>query len=118
MDMPRNEVREPRFDQYATSKYLEHASEQARKRNYNDFLIVDVDSHHYENESYKDVFQYIDSLVIRREALSHMAPGGCSSMMTTQDGSQDGGGRITRSRLLPLAKPPAAAHRPVPITNS
>ena len=47
MDMPRNEVRTPRFDQYSTAKYLEHAAEQARRRNYNDFLIVDVDAHHY-----------------------------------------------------------------------
>jgi hypothetical protein len=39
MDMPRNEVRTPRFDQYSTSKYLEHASEQAHRHNYNDFLI-------------------------------------------------------------------------------
>jgi hypothetical protein len=40
MDMPRYEVRTLRFDQYSTAKYLEHASEQARKRNYNDFRIT------------------------------------------------------------------------------
>ena len=69
MDMPRSEVRTPRFDQYSTTNSLAHATEQARKRNYQDFLIVDVDSHHYENESYKDVFSYIDSPVIRRAAM-------------------------------------------------
>ena len=49
----------------STPKHLEHASEQARARNYQDFLIVDVDSHHYENEHYNEVFQYIESPVIR-----------------------------------------------------
>ena len=32
------------------TKALEHASQQARQRNYQDFLIVDVDAHHYESE--------------------------------------------------------------------
>ena len=54
MDMPRSEVRDLRFDQFSVTKHLEHASAQAWARNYQDFLIVDVDSHHYENESYKD----------------------------------------------------------------
>src|SRR5207245_8597287 len=69
MDMPRSEVRDLRFDQFSVTKHLEHASAQARARNYQDFLIVDVDSHHYENESYKDLFQYIDNPVLRRPAL-------------------------------------------------
>ena len=56
MDMPRSEVRDLRFDQFSVTKHLEHASAQARTRNYQDFLIVDVDSHHYENESCKDLF--------------------------------------------------------------
>jgi uncharacterized protein len=51
MDMPRNEVRPVELDIYSQPKHLEHAAEQARARNYQDFLIVDVDSHHYENES-------------------------------------------------------------------
>ena len=66
MDMARNEVRKLAADDYTTTQHLEHASQQARERNYQDFLIVDVDSHHYESESYKEVFQYIESPVIRR----------------------------------------------------
>ena len=66
MDMPRSEVRKLRFDEYSATKHLEHATRQAHERNYQDFLIVDVDSHHYEDESYKDVFSYIDNPVIRR----------------------------------------------------
>ena len=69
MDMARDEVRKLVTDDYTTAKHLEHASQQARERNYQDFLIVDVDAHHYESESYKDVFQYIESPVIRHQAL-------------------------------------------------
>ena len=69
MDATPNEVRKLNFDDYSTSKHLEHAAQQARARNLQDFLVVDVDAHHYENESYKDVFQYIESPVIRRDMI-------------------------------------------------
>jgi len=118
MDMPRNEVRTPRFDQYSTSKYLEHASEQARQRNYNDFLIVDVDAHHYENESYKDVFSYIDSPVIRRAAMESTKRGGRSSMLNSQVGYQDLGGRITRHDLRRLEQTPPDTHRDIAMTKA
>ena len=118
MDMPRNEVRTPRFDQYSTSKYLEHASEQARKRSYNDFLIVDVDAHHYENESYKEVFSYIDSPVIRRAAMESTKRGGRSSMMYGQVGYQDISGRITRHDLRKLEKTAPDTHRDIAMTRA
>jgi uncharacterized protein len=118
MDMPRNEVRTPRFDQYSTSKYLEHAAEQARNRNYNDFLIVDVDAHHYENESYKDVFSYIDSPVIRRAAMESTKRGGRSSMLNSQVGYQDLGGRITRHDLRRLEQTPPDTHRDIAMTKA
>jgi predicted TIM-barrel fold metal-dependent hydrolase len=118
MDMPRNEVRTPRFDQYSTAKYLEHASKQARQRNYNDFLIVDVDAHHYENESYKDVFSYIDSPVIRRAAMESTKRGGRSSMLNSQIGYQDLGGRITRHDLRRLEQTPPETHRDIAMTKA
>ena len=61
MDMPRNDVRPVDLEMYATPKHLEHAAQQAHARNYQDFLIVDVDSHHYESESYAEVFEYIEN---------------------------------------------------------
>ena len=63
------EVRRVKFDEYASDHSLLHAAEQAHKRNYKDFLIVDVDSHHYENENYREVFEYIQNPVIKRGAL-------------------------------------------------
>ena len=96
MDMTRNEVRKLAGEDYSTVQHLEHASTQARDRNYQDFLIVDVDAHHYESESYKEVFQYIENPVIRRQAVESAKRGGRASMLGGTVGYQDIGGRITR----------------------
>jgi hypothetical protein len=99
MDMLRNEVREIATNTFSETQTLAHASEQARARNYQDFLIVDVDSHHYESESYKEVFQYIESPVIRREAMDSMLRAGRSGFLNSQVGYQSLGGRMTRHAL-------------------
>src|ERR1700750_1900541 len=118
MDMPRSEVRQLRFDEYSATKHLEHASRQARERNYQDFLIVDVDSHHYENESYKEVFSYIDNPVIRRAAIESTKRGGRSSMMTPQRGDKDPGARIPRHELRKYEKVPSDVHRDIAMTKT
>src|SRR6201984_1056440 len=99
MDMARSEVRKLVGDDYTSTQHLAHASEQARERNYQDFLIVDVDAHHYESESYKEVFGFIESPVIRRQAVEAAKRGGRASMLGGQIGYQDIGGRITRHEL-------------------
>src|SRR5215468_3417029 len=99
MDMARSEVRKLVGDDYTTGQHLEHAAQQARERNYQDFLIVDVDAHHYESESYKDVFQYIESPVIRHQALESSKRGQRASMLGGTVGYQDISGRITRHDL-------------------
>ena len=96
---PVNEVRNLRFDEFSSLESLAKATEQARKRNYQDFVIVDVDSHHYESESYGQIFKYIESPVLRRQAIESSARGGRSSMLGGTVGYQDIGGRITRHWL-------------------
>src|SRR5499433_3664208 len=97
MDMPRSEVRNLRFDEFSVEKHLEHASEQARARNYQDFLIVDVDSHHYENEHYSEVFEYVESPVIRSELKE--GAGRRTGILNSQVGYQNTGGRIHRAKF-------------------
>jgi len=53
---------------YDSSRHLAHATEQARERNYADFLIVDADAHHYENESWPDIVKYIEDPILRHRA--------------------------------------------------
>src|SRR5215211_7443984 len=115
MDMPRSEVRNLRFDEFSVEKHLEHASEQARARNYQDFLIVDVDSHHYENESYAEVFEYIESPVLRREAIE--SRGRSTGLLNTQVGMQNLSGRITRQKGRRTEKPlRTTKHRDIGMT--
>src|SRR5262249_11598254 len=83
------------------------------RRNYQDFLIVDVDSHHYENESHKEIFEYIDNPVIRRSAMDSMARGGRAAMLNGQVGYQDLDGRITRASLRRLGKTSGETHRDI-----
>jgi predicted TIM-barrel fold metal-dependent hydrolase len=96
MDMARNEVRKLAGEDYTSGQHLAHASEQARQRNYQDFLIVDVDAHHYESESYKEVFEYVESPVIRQQLFSSSSRGQRASMLGGTVGYQDISGRITR----------------------
>ena len=113
---PINNVREVRFDEFSSSGSLIKAAEQAHKRNYKDFLIVDVDSHHYESESYGEIFKYIENPVIRRQALESASRGGRSSMLGGSVGYQDIGGRITRHWLRKHEKTEGPQHRDVTTT--
>ena len=58
-------VRDPKQEQFDTRSLLAHAQQQAEDRRYEDFMIIDVDSHHYETGSYKEIFDYIDDPVMR-----------------------------------------------------
>src|SRR5260370_9342067 len=112
MDMVRSEVRKLAAEDYSTAQHLEHASQQARERNYQDFLIVDVDAHHYESESYKEVFEFIESPVIRRQAVESATRGGRASMPGGQIGFDDTGGAASRPDWPRASSPPP--HAPPP----
>ena len=62
------ELRDVSLEHYDTTQALAHAAEQATQRNYQDFLIVDVDSHHYENEAFPEIVEYIEDPVLRQAA--------------------------------------------------
>ena len=49
----------------ATRDILAHAARQAKQRNLDDYLIVDVDAHHFENQSWSEIVEYIPDPVIR-----------------------------------------------------
>jgi len=118
MDVPRDDIRKLSFEEFSTTQFLDHAVVQARQRNYQDFLIVDVDSHHYESESYAEVFKYIDSPVIRDMAMQQGARAGRSGLMNGQVGYQDTGGRITRHWLRGREKTPQGGdHRDIVLTK-
>ena len=70
MDLPLSDFRRMAVEEFDTSKMLAHASQQAVERNYNQFPIIDVDSHHYESESLGEILEYMDDPVVQQLAMS------------------------------------------------
>ena len=103
--------REPLRKSFDTEEHLGNAYQQALERNYEDFLIVDVDSHHYETEAFGEIARYIEDPVLRDEALYQgMARGGVTSV----DGSyQEMTGRVTRYPLRRHEETPPTIHRDI-----
>jgi predicted TIM-barrel fold metal-dependent hydrolase len=96
-------------EEFDTRTLLRNAADQAVVRKYEDFLIVDTDSHHYETEAFKEIAEYIDDPVMRYEAkfLGHSRGG-----FTAETGSyQELAGRITRYPLRKTEKVPTTKHR-------
>ncbi len=60
------------FDVYTdTREILAHARRQAEERNLQDYVIVDIDSHHVEVSSWKEVVEFIEDPVIRDQAKAY-----------------------------------------------
>jgi predicted TIM-barrel fold metal-dependent hydrolase len=107
-------VRDPNAEKFDTKRLLEHAEQQAADRRYEDFMIVDVDSHHYETGSYKDIFQYIEDPVIRDQFVHTK---GQTLMLRSTGGFQEMAGRITRYEHRGTEQAPGQGrHRDIVVT--
>src|SRR3954470_18257300 len=111
MNQQAHSFRDAKPDEFDTRTLLRNAADQAIERHYEDFFIVDVDSHHYETEAFKEIAEFIESPVLRQEAkFQGMARGG----ITSESGSyQELGGRITRYPMRSREKVPPAPHRDI-----
>src|SRR6202034_1653769 len=67
-DLANRDFRDLASEEFDTRTLLRNAVNQAIDRKYEDFLIVDTDSHHYETEAFKEIAEYIDDPVMRYEA--------------------------------------------------
>jgi uncharacterized protein len=95
-----------------TSKLLAHARRQANERKFDEFLIVDVDSHHYENEHMREILQFMESPVLRQLSSAGVARGR-GNLIPQSIGFQDMGGRVTRYMLRSTEKTPKDKPRDV-----
>lgn len=59
-----------------TRDVLARAARQARSRGFDDWLIVDVDAHHFETQSWPEIVEYVPDPVIRDVAASFRSPAG------------------------------------------
>lgn len=77
---------------------LANAQRQALVRNFHDFPIVDVDSHHYEDRRWAEIMPYIEDDQIRDWVKAMTNRGGRGATITgAQLGNQEVAGRILRA---------------------
>src|SRR6267154_3699142 len=113
MEPPHRDFRRMAVEEFDTSKLLAHASKQARDRRYDKFPIVDVDSHHYENESLAEILEYMDDPVLRQLALAGSRPNAKNArIMNTMWGIRTWAG-ASRATGCAISKP-----RPGPRTSA
>jgi uncharacterized protein len=118
MELPLSNHRRMGVEEFDTRIVLSHAAKQARARGYHNFPIIDVDSHHFETESFAQIVKYIEDPVIRQllEASSIAGYRGVGALPASL-GYQDYGGRIMREPLRKLEHTEAKPHRDVTLTR-
>jgi uncharacterized protein len=100
-----------------TKTLLAHATHQGIQRRYEDFLIVDVDGHHYENMSYAEIIEYIEDPVMRAQVKYQGYGTGGITTATAGGGYQNLGGRITRNPRANNEPTPPNPHRDITLTK-
>ena len=100
-----------------TKTVLAHATQQAIQRRYEDFLIVDVDAHHYEVASFAEIIEFIEDPVMRAQAKYQGFGQGGITTATAGGGYQNLVGRVTRSTGNPKEKTPPTPHRDITLTK-
>jgi predicted TIM-barrel fold metal-dependent hydrolase len=115
--LPTSDLRGLNVEEFDTTTLLANAARQARQRRYEDFLIVDVDSHHYENESFAEIAQFIEDPVLRHQALVDATRRSGVSFLGSMPGNQDQSGRVTRYHLRGMEKVPAGQQRDATLTR-
>jgi uncharacterized protein len=108
-------IRDLSVEEFDTTTMLQHATEQAIQRRYEDFFIADVDGHHYETGSFAKICEYIEDPVMRDQAkYQGMGGGGIAS---SRGGYQELGGRVTRYPGRRKEKTPSGIHRDIALTK-
>src|SRR4051794_41931397 len=107
-------VRDPNQEKFDTRRLLARAQHQAEDRKYEDFMIVDVDAHHYETNSYKEIFGYIEDPVMRDQFIYSK---GNTLQPRSTGGYQEMAGRITRYQHRASEEAPDKPHRDISLTR-
>ena len=112
MEIPTDHLHKMSIEEFDTSKLLINAARQRDQRNLQDELIIDVDCHHYENESMAEIIEFIEDPVLRRTGQVYAAGGvGVSPFTIGSPGAQDVAGRVTRYPLRKMDPTPDDGRR-------
>lgn len=103
-------------DEYDTTKFFAHARQQADARKFDDMMIVDMDCHFEEAESFRDIAKCMDDPVERHFAMS-ASNGGRRPAVPFNIGYEDASGRMPRFATAKLEKAEGNIHRDIAIAN-
>ena len=118
MELPLSDFRRMEVAEFDTAKLLAHASRQAAERGYQNFPIVDVDSHHYESESIGEILDYMDDPVLQQLARSaRQANAKSVGMLPSGVGYQDMGGRVMRYATRGMEQTEPGIQRDIALTR-
>ena len=108
MDLPTSDIHQQAVETFDTTKLLTNAARQRVLRKFETFPIVDVDCHHYENESIREIVKYFDDPVLKQIGLAYTAggTGGQAPFTPAIVGYQDVAGRVTRYPLRKIETTP------------
>lgn len=101
-------------EHFDTREALRNARRQAEERNLSSMLIVDVDAHHYETESWAEIVEYLEDPVMKHLASSSgmgRLNGSRSPLLPPQIGNQDIAGRLPRYPYRYLEQGEPSQHR-------
>jgi len=109
MDIATSDIHKQSIESFDTEKLLKNAVRQRDDRKYDTFPIVDVDCHHYENESLNEIVEYFDDPVLKQvgKVYSGSGTGAQSPFVPGGTGYQDVAGRVTRYPLRKIETTPA-----------
>ena len=108
MEIPTDHLHKMSIEEFDTSKLLINAARQRDQRKLSDTLVIDVDCHHYENESMAEIIEFIEDPVLRRTGQVYAGAGGVGNnpFMVGSPGAQDVAGRVTRYPLRKMDPTP------------
>jgi uncharacterized protein len=114
--LPTSEPQGHTVSEFDSTTMLAHAAKQARERHYERITIIDCDSHHYENQSFREIAKYIEDPIVRQQALASGSNRSSTSFLGSSVGNQDMGGRVTRYHTREMEKTPPGEQRDAALT--
>ncbi|MDP6088068.1 MAG: amidohydrolase family protein [Nitrospinota bacterium] len=100
-----------------TREILANARQQAEERNYQDYVIFDIDAHHVETVHWREVCEYIEDPVIRSQAVTSQKANPYGLIGDRGLTYQDVGGRIPHDTALNEPVEETDVHRDVVLTR-
>jgi uncharacterized protein len=116
MEFPSSGTRPLTVEAFDTTRHLAHAARQAADRGFETMTLVDADTHHDENGSFRDIAGYIESPV-ERQLTRGLTNDGRRPMVPRIISYEDNGGRLQRFAARKLEQTPANVHRDITLTR-